>query len=182
MPELANSKEEMFCRYIVRGETQIQAYTLAGYSFNRGNASEKYHQPHIKQRIAELQKEKADVFNTEIEELEGKSAGSVSELGLSETWVLQQLMITALLAKRAGQHNATKGALELIGMELGMFDSKKKKKGDATEEAREAISKKRKKIDFEKIAQFAVAEVNKMDKQDADVPSEDTDPPSAQES
>lgn len=54
MPSLKNAKHERFARELAAGKSQAEAYVLAGYSPNRGNASTLSLNKSIQKRVAEL--------------------------------------------------------------------------------------------------------------------------------
>lgn len=54
MPILGNPHHERFCQEIAQGRMQDEAYELAGYSKNRGNASRLRSDPKIAARIQEI--------------------------------------------------------------------------------------------------------------------------------
>ncbi len=54
MPVLRNARHELFCQEIAKGKTQDEAYELAGYKADRGNASHLRDRPDITERIQQL--------------------------------------------------------------------------------------------------------------------------------
>jgi|SRR6185312_11205435 len=54
MPVLSNAKQERFCQELAKGKTADEAYVLAGYKENRGNASTLKSNQIISARIAEI--------------------------------------------------------------------------------------------------------------------------------
>lgn len=64
MPILSNPKHEAFCQQRVQGKSIDDAYVLAGFKANRGNAARLNANESVQQRIAELQSktvEKAEI-------------------------------------------------------------------------------------------------------------------------
>src|SRR6187551_2592612 len=55
MPMLTNSRHERFAQGLAQGKTADEAYRLAGYAANRGNASTLKANQNIEARVAELQ-------------------------------------------------------------------------------------------------------------------------------
>lgn len=55
MPVLPNAKHELFAQELAKGKTADEAYQLAGYSANRGNASTLKAKQSVLDRVAELQ-------------------------------------------------------------------------------------------------------------------------------
>lgn len=54
MPVLANARHERFAQELAKGKTADEAYQLAGYSENRGNASTLKAKQIIKDRVDEI--------------------------------------------------------------------------------------------------------------------------------
>lgn len=54
MPALINSRWEQFCQYVAKGQTNANAYVLAGYKANPKNASTLARRPEIRQRIDQI--------------------------------------------------------------------------------------------------------------------------------
>lgn len=54
MSALQNPQHETFCQAISRGKSSLDAYAIAGYSPNKGNASTLRSKPKIKARLLEL--------------------------------------------------------------------------------------------------------------------------------
>lgn len=116
MPVLDNPKHEAFAQALARGKTADEAYQLAGFKANRGNASTLKSKQNISDRVAELL---------------GMAAERVV---VDREWVIARLVENV---ERAMQHKeVTQGqatgeyrydggvankALELLGKEIGMF-------------------------------------------------------------
>lgn len=54
MPVLPNPRHEAFCQALAKGKTADEAYALAGFKPNRGNASTLKQKQSIQKRVAEL--------------------------------------------------------------------------------------------------------------------------------
>jgi len=54
MPVLKNPKHELFAQEVAQGKTVTEAYVLAGYRHNDGNASKLNTRPEIQDRIKEI--------------------------------------------------------------------------------------------------------------------------------
>jgi phage terminase small subunit len=54
MPILSNPRHERFCQYLAQGETAVDAYELAGYRRDDGNAVRLTKKPAIANRVQEL--------------------------------------------------------------------------------------------------------------------------------
>jgi phage terminase small subunit len=64
MPTLTNPKHERFAQLLAKGETADEAYALAGYKPDRGNASRLTANDNVTKRVAEIQERAA--IRTEI--------------------------------------------------------------------------------------------------------------------
>lgn len=121
MPMLSNAKHELFAQEIAKGKTADEAYKIAGYKPDRGNAARLTAKDNIKARVAEL-------------------LGRVAEgVVISRQWVLERLVENANRAMQAeavmrdgvetGEYryegSVANRALELVGKELGMFVDRK---------------------------------------------------------
>ncbi len=115
---LENARHERFAQELAGGKTADEAYVLAGYKENRGNAATLKANQSIADRVAELQARAAD------------------GVGLPRQWVIERLVENANRAMQAeavttsdgaetGEYryegNVANRALELLGKELGMF-------------------------------------------------------------
>ena len=129
MPKLHNAKQELFCRFLARGMTQVEAYERAGYMRSKPNASILASKPDIILRVEELINDREARTRIEAEERSEKlrSAETTEDLGLSRHWVLAELMDNALKAKEVGQFAAANASLKLLGEELGMFTTGQKR-------------------------------------------------------
>jgi phage terminase small subunit len=133
MPVLKNAKQERFCQELTKGRSASEAYVLAGYSKNDGNAIRLKGNEKVRARVKELQERMAEKV--------------VEKTALSKEWVLEKLqenLERALQQRRARndegeeigdftyQGNVANRALELIGKEMGMFVDRKEvgKPGD----------------------------------------------------
>jgi phage terminase small subunit len=54
MPVLDNPKHEQFAQELAKGKTQVEAYELAGYKANEGNASTLASNPEVQGRVKEI--------------------------------------------------------------------------------------------------------------------------------
>lgn len=136
MPVLSNPKHERFAQELAKGKTATEAYELAGYKPNRGNAATLKQDQSISGRIAELLAEREDVHAQ-------ATAQAIDRTGLTKQWVLDRLINNALIANgektvklkikprdstepveiemSMRDAQAANRALELLGKELGMF-------------------------------------------------------------
>lgn len=106
MPVLTNPKHERFAQGLAKGKTADEAYVLAGYKENRGNAATLKANQSILDRVAELQN--AGSMRVEI---------TIASL-LQEAGEIQQA------AKEAGQHSAAVAALTAKAKLAGLWVDK----------------------------------------------------------
>jgi phage terminase small subunit len=121
MPILSNSKHELFAQARAQGKSVDEAYVVAGYSANRGNAARLNANESVRKRIEEIMSEAAQ------------------KTGLTVQWVLDGLKLNyqrAMQAVAIKDHegeptgefkydgNVANKSLELIGKHLGMFKDK----------------------------------------------------------
>lgn len=122
MPMLTNPRHERFAQALAAGKTADEAYQVAGFKPNRGNATRLKANESVAQRVAELQ-------------------GRITEgVVLTKQWVLERLIENAKRALQAtpvlgpdgkptGEYryegSVANRALELLGKEQGMFVDRK---------------------------------------------------------
>jgi len=129
MPPLPNGRQEQFAQGLAKGMTQQDAYETAGYSSSAANASTAAKKPHIRARVLEI---------TEELELQGKSTpipvlgtdpntGMLTNgaRGLTEEWLVQQLMLNIQQAQIASKFREANTAIQMLGNYFGgLFDPK----------------------------------------------------------
>lgn len=107
MTMLFNPRHERFAQGLAQGKTADEAYKLAGYAENRGNAIRLKANESVVARVAELQ------------------ARVVDGVVLTREWVIESLINIASQSMQPDSpvYNAAVAnrALELLGKELGMF-------------------------------------------------------------
>jgi phage terminase small subunit len=109
MALLENRRHELFAQAIFQGSSNIQAYEDAGFSRNDTNACKLRQNAKVIARIDEL------------------SARTVASVNLTKEWVIEQL-IGVVIDARSGERKDSAGAnkaLNLLGLELGMFVERK---------------------------------------------------------
>jgi phage terminase small subunit len=109
MPLLENRRHELFAQGLFQGSSIVQAYADAGFVRNEQNASRLASSDKVKARVAEL------------------AARSVASVNLSKEWVIEQL-IGVVQDARSQEKPDSAGAnkaLNLLGLELGMFVERK---------------------------------------------------------
>lgn len=102
MSVLPNARHEAFAQALAKGKTADEAYKLAGFSANRGNATRLKANESVSARVAELQSMVAE------------------RAVVDREWVLAKLIENANNNQESNP-SASNKALELIGKELGMF-------------------------------------------------------------
>lgn len=131
MPVLSNPRHERFAQELAKGKSAAEAYVIAGYEKNTGNASTLKSQESISNRVNELLAER--------DEMARKATEKAAEaLAIDREWVLARLVenvdraMQAVPVRLDEEGNAANGeyryegsvanrALELLGKELGMF-------------------------------------------------------------
>lgn len=117
MPTLTNSRHERFAQELAKGKSASEAYTLAGFKPNTGNASTLKGTQSILKRVAEIQ--------AETSEMERQATQAAAEaLAIDREWVMARLQENALKAAEQEDYGPSNRALELLGKELGMFKDK----------------------------------------------------------
>lgn len=106
MPVLSDPKHERFAQLLFQGEYDGDAYEKAGYKRHPGSASRLRNNAKIKGRLLELQEE------------------SEKTAMVTKEWVIERLKANEKAAFEAGQFSAAVGALKLLGVEKGMFETK----------------------------------------------------------
>jgi phage terminase small subunit len=131
---LDNAKHEHFAQLVSNGESASQAYVLAGYSPQGAgqSANKLLKKPEVSSRLAYLRGIKEQTH------AEARQA-VIEKAALTKEWIITQLMENVAMAKQAepvrdsegnetGEYKqnlpAANKALELLGVELGMFIKK----------------------------------------------------------
>jgi hypothetical protein len=113
---LANSRHEAFAHGLARGKTVDVAYVEAGYSENRGNGSRLNRNVGVIARVIELkalaERMRERTINADM---------------LTRAWVIEQLIDNVFVAKAQEKPDlaGANKALNLLGLELGMFVERK---------------------------------------------------------
>lgn len=132
-PGFLNNKQDLFCRFVARGETYTKSYELAGYAPSTSNASNLANRPDIKARIEELKQEFAKEEAMHQVMLErARAADAVNGDPLlpatrqAAEWSFNRVMDliaeNVRLAQIATQFGAANDALKMLGDAMGMFD------------------------------------------------------------
>lgn len=106
MPALPNQRHEKFAQELSKGKTATEAYVLAGYKPNDGNAATLKGNQRISDRILELQ-----------------NAGSL-RVEVTIASLLQEAAEIQRAAKEAGQHSAAVAALTAKAKLAGLWVDK----------------------------------------------------------
>jgi phage terminase small subunit len=128
MSVLANPRHERFAQELAKGTSASEAYVLAGYRANRGNAATLKQDQNILARVTELLEEREEIHSQ-------ATAEAVERAGLTKEWVIARLMENVQRASQAqpvmaggvqtGEYryegSVVNRGLELLGKELGMF-------------------------------------------------------------
>jgi hypothetical protein len=135
-PGFLNNKQELFCRFVARGETYTKSYELAGYAPSTSNASNLANRPDIKHRIEELKKEFIEeqaLHEAALERARALDAENGDPL-LPATrqqgeWTVHRVMDmiaeNVRLAQIAQSFGAANDALKMLGEAMGMFHAAK---------------------------------------------------------
>jgi phage terminase small subunit len=134
MPALENPKHERFAQELAKGKTADEAYVIAGYKRNRGNASTLKQDQSILARVTDLLSER-EVIHAQA------TADAIKSTALTKEWVIETLKENVARAMQATpvrtndegepsgeyqyQGSVANRALELLGKELGMFVDRK---------------------------------------------------------
>jgi hypothetical protein len=118
MPVLDNPKHEQFAQELAKGKTQVEAYELAGYRANEGNASTLASNPEVQGRVKEIKSvgaEKAAVtvasIIDELEEARGV-AKEVSQPASMVTASMGKAKVAGLLVDRTEHTGKDGGPIE----------------------------------------------------------------------
>lgn len=104
MPALTNAKHELFAQALAKGQTQIEAYTFAGYKPDDGAAARLSGNVRVKARVAELLDRAA--IRTEL---------TIADI-LDELEQARQIAISAPTPQASAMVTATMGKAKLLGM------------------------------------------------------------------
>lgn len=123
-----NKKQELFCKFLAEGCTQLDAYVNAGYEPSSANASTLANKPLVKQRVKELE-EQNERRKLEFEVMKREAAGQPKELVEVAEWTFQRVMDmmaeNVKLAQIAGEYRAANETLKMMGESLNMFQKAK---------------------------------------------------------
>lgn len=124
-----NKKQELFCKFLAGGSTQLEAYELAGYEPSSANASTMANKPLIKERVKqlELEQERRDnEFKILAMQAENADPAMAADIAKGAAWSFQRIMDmmadNVRLAQIAGEYRAANECLKMMGEGMKMFD------------------------------------------------------------
>lgn len=124
-----NKKQELFCKFLAGGSTQIEAYELAGYEPSSANASTMANKPLIKERIKQLEAEQErrdNEFKILAMQAESADPAMAAAVAKGAAWSFQRIMDmmadNVRLAQVAGEYRAANECLKMMGEGMKMFD------------------------------------------------------------
>lgn len=129
MPILSNPRHERFAQELAKGTETGEAYRIAGFKSNDGNARRLKQDEAVKKRVEALLLERAEIHERGLER-------AIERVALSKEWVINRLIENVEKAMQArcvtdddgnpvGEYkydgSVANKALELLGKEMGMF-------------------------------------------------------------
>lgn len=133
MSVLPNAKYERFAQELAKGKTADEAYVLAGYSENRGNATRLKANESVLSRVAELQERGAKRAEITVESIK------------------DMLLEDRLLARSLGQSAAAVSAVEKLAKLYGhMVDRKEVRTGQLDELPPDTVAELREQLNAER--------------------------------
>jgi hypothetical protein len=114
MSALRNIRHEAFAQAVANGQSASQAYEIAGFCRDRGNAWRLQRRHDIGRRVSELLALRTKANDQAL-------LTAAEKAGVSTFWVIRQLRTNATMAMRHGDRSAANRAIELIGRHLNMF-------------------------------------------------------------
>jgi phage terminase small subunit len=118
VPVLENARHERFAQELANGKSAAEAYVLAGYKGNSGNACTLKAYPSIPKRVKEI-------LEARERKHEKSTEKAIEKLALTREWVLARLIENATAAADKKDFSPANRALELLGKEIGMFIDRK---------------------------------------------------------
>jgi phage terminase small subunit len=114
VPVLENPRHELFAQELSKGKTATEAYVLAGYEDNRGNAATLKANQNVQDRVAELQEDGAALAKVTVASIidELEDARSVAKTAIQPASMVSASMgkakVAGLLADRV-EHTGKDG-------------------------------------------------------------------------
>src|SRR5262249_14239735 len=113
MAPLRNQRAERFAQHLAQGKTADEAYTLAGYRPNRGNAARMKANESILKRVSQL------LSSSAVQTAEAEAAAAVQTLITRESLIADHRALAAL-AQEKGQLAVVASCLKEIGILTGL--------------------------------------------------------------
>src|SRR5690606_31741355 len=116
MPVLPNPRHEQFAQALAKGKTADEAYALAGFKPNRGNAATLKAKQSILDRVAELQQRAAAKAEVTVESLAGELE-EARAIALAEKQTSAAVSATMGKAKLFGlgvEHRKLSGTIQVV--------------------------------------------------------------------
>jgi hypothetical protein len=101
MPILSNARQEKFARALAEGKSATEAYEIAGYTPNDGNAARMKGNDRVRERIAELQGQGAERSVVTLESLIAE-AGDIQARALANGHYSAAVSALTVKAKLSG--------------------------------------------------------------------------------
>ena len=114
MAPLRNARHERFAQELAKGTEAGEAYKIAGFKPNGGNARRLKLDEAVKKRVEAILSERARVHEKGLEK-------AIERTAVTETWIIEQLVANATQAQALMDFGPSNKALELLGKQLGMF-------------------------------------------------------------
>lgn len=128
MPILSNARHERFAQELAKGTEAGEAYKIAGFKPNPGNARRLKLDEAVRKRVEAILIERSKIHEKGLER-------AIERVALTKEWVIERLVENANRAMQAeavmrdgqpsGEYryegSVANRALELLGKELGMF-------------------------------------------------------------
>lgn len=128
MPPLSNARHELFAQELAKGTEAGEAYRIAGFKPNAGNARRLKLDEAVKKRVEAILSERSRVHEKGLER-------AIERTALTKEWVISRLVENVERAMQARpvmcdgeesgefryEGSVANRALELLGKELGMF-------------------------------------------------------------
>lgn len=118
MPVLSNTRHEAFAQALAKGKTADEAYVLAGFKPNRGNAATLKANQSISNRVAELQSKAAQKVEVTVESL-ARELEEARDLALKHQQTSAAVSATMGKAKLFGLGSETRkvtGTIQVINI------------------------------------------------------------------
>lgn len=125
MPVLRNAKHERFAQELAKGHTADEAYVLAGYKANRGNATTLKAKQSILDRLSEIQSKVAKKVEVTVESLaeELDEARGIARAEKQSGPMIQATMGKAKLFGLGSETRKLQGTLQIITLTPAHLDT-----------------------------------------------------------